>query len=179
MAIIFHLKSCFNKEAYNAQHRKDYDEMIDNFNWSNYVAKQFKFNGPPLKNLNFREGTNSSSVRWLYFGEMKDNTEGVREGRGVMVFQHGELQIGVWHQDYRNGRGRYILPKGVCFDGILKDSKRNGEGKMFWRNGDYEEAKFVDGKRDGDSKFYDFSCKQEYKRVYNNGERISEIKSSS
>jgi hypothetical protein len=55
---------------------------------------RFSFNdSSPLKNTHIRIAKNSEGIKWMYFGEMQEGSKEISKGRGVLVFEDGEIDI--------------------------------------------------------------------------------------
>jgi hypothetical protein len=54
--------------------------------------------------------------------------EGLREGRGIQVWQDGSKYEGYWKNDQANGYGRLIHADGDCFYGEWLNDKAHGRG---------------------------------------------------
>jgi hypothetical protein len=84
-------------------------------NYFKYTSKlgRFSFNdSSPLKNTHILIAKNPKGIKWVYFGEMQEDPEEIRQGRGVFVFEDGEIMIGERKQDALNGRGRCFHDNG-------------------------------------------------------------------
>jgi hypothetical protein len=83
--------------------------------YSKYNSKlgRFSFGDSfPLNNIHIRIDKNPEGIRWMYFGEMQEGSKKIRQGRGVVVLEHGGIQMGGRKQDEMNGRGRTIYKSG-------------------------------------------------------------------
>jgi hypothetical protein len=84
-------------------------------NYFKYTSKlgRFTFNdSSPLKNTHILIAKNPKGIKWVYFGEMQEGFKKIRKGRGVLVFEDGDIYMGEWKQDTLNGRGREIYKTG-------------------------------------------------------------------
>jgi len=71
--------------------------------------------------ITYAEG--DSSNRLYYEGEWSN---GVKKGRGTMVWTTGAMYTGQWDNDYRNGPGVYTSDKGNVYTGTYVNGKRDG-----------------------------------------------------
>jgi hypothetical protein len=80
-----------------------------------YTSKlgRFSFNdSSPLENTHIWIDENTEDIKWVYFGEMQEGSKKIRQGRGVSVFEKGEISMGERKQNKMNGRGREIYKSG-------------------------------------------------------------------
>ena len=61
-----------------------------------------------------------------YEGECDEN--GLPDGRGIHMSQHGHLYEGYFSGGKSNGRGRVIYSDGAYYDGEWKNDQKNGYG---------------------------------------------------
>ena len=86
------------------------------------------FNEYLNKNFFFGKGTkhyDSSSALKTYTG---DFIRGVRNGKGVAVYNNGDTYNGEWKDGAMRGYGTYIWPNGVTYVGEWKNNLLNGIG---------------------------------------------------
>jgi hypothetical protein len=142
--------------------------------YSKYNSKigRFSFNdSSPLKNTHIRIAENSEGIKWVYFGEMQEGSKEIRQGRGVLVFEHGEICMVEWKQDALSGRGREIYKSGGWYEGTYESNKKNGKGTYYWKDGKKVIGQWKDGKRHGEAEFTDVDNKK-YKEKYRDGELV-------
>jgi hypothetical protein len=73
--------------------------------------------------------------RWTngaYTGQWQD---GKRHGKGVMVWDDGDIYDGDFMFDKRHGRGKYTYTSGNVYEGMWAEDKKDGEGKFLWTSG--------------------------------------------
>jgi hypothetical protein len=66
-------------------------------NYFKYNSKLGRFSSndsSPLKNTHILIAEKSEGIKWMYFGEMQEGSKDIRQGRGVLVFEYGEITIG-------------------------------------------------------------------------------------
>jgi hypothetical protein len=109
-------------------------------------------------------------------GEGEVNAQGEREGRGIMVFDDGDMYDGQWlagnkHEqgkftsstgdvyeggwveDARHGRGKESSSSGDLYEGEFQKGNRHGRGKMTYASGDSYDGEWADGNRHGPGRF--------------------------
>ena len=65
----------------------------------------------------------------LYTGEAAIiNEEEVKEGKGVLKFNNGDICLGNWKNDLLHGQGIYIFKNGCRYEGEFSNGSRNGFG---------------------------------------------------
>ena len=92
-----------------------------------------------------------------YTGEIKN---GMRDGRGIRIWNDGERYEGDWKFDKRDGKGIYILRTGEKYEGDFKNGEMDGKGIYCYKNGNRYEGDWKNGKINGKGVVY-----------YNNGDR--------
>jgi hypothetical protein len=94
------------------------------------------------KPTNNNHSTNQNSV--IIIKEIKYNdgaiykgqtVNGVRQGKGLLIFANGDKYDGDWKDDKRTGKGTYIWVDGRNYVGDWFDGKRHGNGKMRYGSG--------------------------------------------
>jgi hypothetical protein len=83
--------------------------------------------------FNLKE-TNKKNDR--YDGSYKN---GMRNGKGTMVYDNGDKYVGQWKDDKRNGTGTFYFHsdpnRGDKYDGQWKNDRICGKGIYIWSNG--------------------------------------------
>ena len=70
-----------------------------------------------------------------YWGERRKATN-KEHGRGVMIFESGNMYEGYWRNCLRHDKGRFILNhSGEIYEGQWKDGKKNGHGVYKFADG--------------------------------------------
>ena len=103
-----------------------------------------------------------------YIGEFKD---GLRHGKGIMIFDYGDRYEGDWKNDKREGKGIFYFKDDSRYEGDYKNNKRNGIGVLYFVDGDRYEGGFKNGNLDGKGIFY-FKNGDREMGDYLNGEPI-------
>ena len=97
----------------------------------------------------------NNKVECEYHGEFKKGTL-KRHGRGLFVWEDGEVYIGYWANDKREGEGTNTYTNGNIYQGTYKNGKKNGEGIYKWSNGDLYQGTWKNDMMHGKGR-YEFS----------------------
>jgi hypothetical protein len=65
-------------------------------NYFKYTSKlgRFTFNdSSALKNTHILIAENIYNIKFMYFGEMQEDSKKIRQGRGVLVLEHGGISM--------------------------------------------------------------------------------------
>ena len=81
-----------------------------------------------------------------YDGEFKD---GLKEGRGVYVWDNGNRYEGPFVKDAPDGEGKYTFANGDSYNGEVKQGALTGRGVYVTKSGDTLEGSFVNGSQQG------------------------------
>ena len=81
-----------------------------------------------------------------YDGEFKD---GLKEGRGVYVWDNGNRYEGPFVKDAPDGEGKYTFANGDTYNGEVKQGALTGRGVYVTKLGDTLEGSFVNGSQQG------------------------------
>jgi hypothetical protein len=81
-----------------------------------------------------------------YDGEFKD---GLKEGKGVYVWENGNRYEGPFVKDSPEGEGKYIFANGDIYTGEVKGGALTGRGVYVTKAGDTLEGSFVNGAQQG------------------------------
>lgn len=81
-------------------------------------------------------------------------SEGLRHGRGYMIWVNNRTYDGNWKDDKRDGVGKeeWANEEGVIektYFGYFANDKHHGDGRMTWSNGDYYRGAFTEGQITG------------------------------
>jgi len=87
--------------------------------------------------------------RMFYEGNL---VQGLRSGRGKMVWINGSYYEGEWLNGKRHGAGVNDWGNGTIYDGFFVNGKRSGLGKITYKTGDIWEGQWKDDRRDGPGK---------------------------
>jgi len=89
---------------------------------------------------------------------------GLREGKGKLIYIDGKIYEGEWKANKYQGKGTLTVPNDFVYEGEWKESQKNGKGKQIWSDGEVYNGGFKDGKyygkgkiiyADSDSSFYE------------------------
>ncbi len=86
------------------------------------------------------------SKTFKYEGEFN---EGLKQGRGVYVWDNGDRYEGLFAGDRPDGDGKYQFANGDRYEGQVSQGAINGRGVYVSRNGDTFEGPFASGKLNG------------------------------
>lgn len=74
-----------------------------------------------------------------YAGETCD---GMRHGRGVMVYIGGRRYEGMWERDLREGKGFELFANGHTYEGEYHRGKPHGKGTYRWNKNEVYEGQW-------------------------------------
>ena len=94
-------------------------------------------------------------INCKYYGEFKKGTL-KRHGRGLFIWEDGEIYLGYWANDKREGEGTNTYPNGNIYQGNYKNGKKEGDGIYKWKNGDKYKGKWKNDMKDGKG-IYEYS----------------------
>jgi hypothetical protein len=77
---------------------------------------------------------------------------GVRNGKGEMIYKDGSSYVGDWGGNKRNGHGRMNYAYGDVYKGEWKDDKIHGRGIMTYADGDVYDGEWKNNNRNGKGK---------------------------
>ena len=127
----------------------------------NYISKletQMKLLNKSIKELkssnNISTNITIQKIKYEngeYIGEVLN---GLREGKGTMLFENGDKYIGDWINDKVEGKGIYYFITGEIYDGEWINNNREGKGILYYSKGDRYEGDWKNGKRDGEGIIY-------------------------
>jgi hypothetical protein len=150
---------------------KDFSKMSMNMAITDMKMSKFLFSGDTLKNDSMKVDTYSNGKKYLYIGEMKDDR--TIEGRGVLVFEDGEIFMGNWKNNKLNEFGRAYYTNGDSYEGYYLNNSRHGQGCYYYQNGNREEAYFKHGKLDGEVTLHTFEGKKR-KEIWKDGVKLEQ-----
>ncbi len=79
-----------------------------------------------------------------------DLVNGVREGRGKMIFASGNVYNGQWKNGMMHGLGEFVFTAtGERYVGDFANGTYNGQGKLYYPSGLVYDGSFVKGRREG------------------------------
>jgi len=90
------------------------------------------------------EGTQIYPCKSLYQGTWVD---GIRLGKGAMIWSNGRKFLGDWKEDAPNGLGVQHWPEGKTFDGGWKNGEPDGYGYFVNNTGIRRNGLWKDGSR--------------------------------
>lgn len=126
---------------------------------------------PKAKAEGPRPAAESSVVTYpngdVYEGQLRD---GLRWGRGRMIYAGGDVYVGMWKDDLRDGVGTTTYAGGDVYQGEYRADKRHGRGKYIFSNGNVYEGEYYDNKRQGVGVFR-YANGEVYEGEFENGKR--------
>ena len=105
------------------------------------------------------------SKAFRYEGEF---SEGLKQGRGVYIWDNGDRYDGRFANDRPDGNGKYHFANGDSYEGEVKAGVIVGRGTYTSKNGDVFEGSFADGKPHGVG-VYRFASGDRYEGEMNQG----------
>ena len=85
---------------------------------------------------------NDENNRKYYEGEW---VNGIRQGKGTLVWNNGDKFIGYWKDGLRNGTGTLYYATGEIYKGNWLNGKRHGNGTMYYAQDDEDNRKYYEG----------------------------------
>ena len=98
------------------------------FKWSKKITRH-----PNFRILEFKDA--------MYRG-LVDPETGLREGKGVMVYESGRVYEGEFVNDVREGHGYEKYDNQNIYIGYFSKGKAHGKGLYTWANGEYYEGEW-------------------------------------
>ena len=132
-----------------------YDKMINDNITENYDNGN-KYIGGIENGLRNGKGIMLYANGDKYKGYWKN---GLFNGKGVYYLSNGDKYEGDYLNDMKEGKGIYYCSNGDRYEGEWKNNKMEGKGIYYYRNGNKYEGEYKKGKREGKGKYY-----------YNNGD---------
>jgi len=87
----------------------------------------------------------------VYEGEWKTD---LPDGKGKVTYTDGVVYDGYWKANKYHGKGTLTVPNGFVYEGEWKESQKDGKGKQTWSDGEVYEGEFKKGEYGGKGKFY-------------------------
>ncbi|KAG7393818.1 hypothetical protein PHYBOEH_006001 [Phytophthora boehmeriae] len=111
-----------------------------------------------------------TTMRAVYKGELVD---GIRQGKGELVFANGDKYEGEFRQGFRHGHGVFTSKHGArVYDGEWRRGEQHGVGKERWlANGDRYEGEYQHDVFHGKGVQTRGSSKNKYDGEFQNGRR--------
>ena len=100
-----------------------------------------------------------------YYGETFD---GLRDGKGKLVLENGDIYEGHWREGRKEGHGIYVYANGIKYNGTWKNDKMDGFGSLIFPDGSSYYGEFEDGAISGNGTFK-YADKAEYSGEWKNG----------
>ena len=100
-----------------------------------------------------------------YYGETFD---GLRDGKGKLVLENGDVYEGHWREGRKEGHGIYVYANGIKYNGTWKNDKMDGFGSLIFPDGSSYYGEFEDGAISGNGTFK-YADKAEYSGEWKNG----------
>ena len=94
-------------------------------------------------------GVGTDGTTWTYSGDIVD---GLKHGRGRMVWSDGHIYEGDFVNGERVGNGKYIWADNHWYEGGFANGRFHGKGKRVWPNGEWYEGDFDNDKCHGKGK---------------------------
>jgi hypothetical protein len=85
----------------------------------------------------------------IYDGEERD---GLKHGKGSVIYKSGALYEGEWLNDKRCGHGKYKSANGEVYEGAWLNDSKHGQGKKTWANGDVYDGEWLNNWQHGKGK---------------------------
>ena len=79
---------------------------------------------------------------------------GLKDGKGKLVWKDGQFYDGQWKDGKRNGFGKEIYGDHDSYEGYFKDNIRSGHGKYTWASGAQYVGNFENGDQNGKGTFF-------------------------
>ena len=100
-----------------------------------------------------------------YYGETFD---GLRDGKGKLVLENGDVYEGHWREGQKDGHGIYVYANGIKYNGTWKNDKMDGFGSLIFPDGSSYYGEFEGGAISGTGTFK-YADKAEYSGEWKNG----------
>ncbi len=100
-----------------------------------------------------------------YYGETFD---GLRDGKGKLILENGDVYEGHWKEGRKEGHGIYVYANGIKYNGTWKNDKMDGYGSLIFPDGSSYYGEFEDGAISGNGTFK-YADKAEYSGEWKNG----------
>lgn len=82
-------------------------------------------------------------------GYVGDVVEGMREGKGRLVLENGDIYEGYWKKGVKSGHGIYIYADGMKYNGNWENDRMNGIGSLMLPDGSFYYGEFKNGQMTG------------------------------
>jgi len=79
--------------------------------------------------------------------------EGVREGKGKLVLENGDIYEGNWKNGKKSGHGIYLYSNGLKYNGNWEDDRMDGTGSLIFSDGSLYCGDFSKGSITGEGIF--------------------------
>ena len=90
----------------------------------------------------FHETSLQSKPKPGYYGQTFD---GLRDGKGKLVLENGDVYEGNWKEGQKNGQGIYLYASGIKYNGTWKNDKMDGYGSLIFPDGSSYYGEFKEG----------------------------------
>lgn len=100
-----------------------------------------------------------------YYGEIFD---GLRDGKGKLILENGDVYEGHWKEGQKDGHGIYVYANGIKYNGTWKNDKMDGYGSLIFPDGSSYYGEFENGAISGNGTFK-YADKAEYSGEWKNG----------
>ena len=109
-----------------------------------------------------------NGIKWKYVGQV---VNGLREGKGILYGDNGDIYKGDYRNDKLEGKGIYYHNNGGRYEGDYRNSKREGKGIYYFNNGNRYEGDWRNDKKEGKGIAYFNNGNREMGDFYN-GKKI-------
>ena len=106
-----------------------------------------------------------TSLQPGYYGQTFD---GLRDGKGKLVLENGDVYEGHWKEGQKDGHGIYVYANGIKYNGTWKNDKMDGYGSLIFPDGSSYYGEFENGAISGTGTFK-YADKAEYSGEWKNG----------
>ncbi len=106
-----------------------------------------------------------TSLQPGYYGQTFD---GLRDGKGKLVLENGDIYEGHWKEGKKEGHGIYVYANGIKYNGTWKNDKMDGFGSLIFPDGSSYYGEFEGGSISGTGTFK-YADKAEYSGEWKNG----------
>lgn len=119
------------------------NEILDNVNDSDLTSPHRPTKAQKVNEMNqiseraIKVEDNKGRFRVRY---MDDNINNGAPVLGPYRYEKGETYLGQYHNGMRHGKGRMVWPDGTVYEGQWISNKRHGKGRVIYAQGDYYEG---------------------------------------
>jgi hypothetical protein len=147
-----------------------YDHLIARFEYYHHKLPELVLSSLPLKNVHVHIGTRDGN-KYVYFGEMVKGSTSKKNGRGMKIYENGNIMIGHFNGDWMDGKARVVLNYGEILQAEFKGGLINGKGIQYLASGSMYEGEWKEGRMHGEFRIVCFNGK-EWKKKFENGKEV-------